>query len=242
MRFAIAPLLTLLLAAGAAAPAAAQDWRGTVRHGRVVIQPDDWYPGYPAPPYPLPYVQYYPGAETADYERRPPPPETPDQMSRRYPSWFYCDAAYAYFPYVKTCAAGFRPVPMGPPPQDAPPPEALTSSGLAWCERPQGLYPYVKTCIGGWTAETGARPQGAPNGPSARWFYCDAAKGFSPYVETCAAGWREIAAAPPPVTPPVQALAQAQTPPVLTPADGVARGRALALPPSLTPDELPEPR
>ena len=229
--------LGLLLAALIAAPAAAQPWRGHWRHGGgVEIEFGPWYPSPYTPPYPVPYVQYYPGAYAWDDAPRPAPPQTPDEMSRRYPSWFYCDAAYAYFPYVKTCSSGFRPTPMGPPPPDAPPPEALTVQGLAHCERPQGLYPYVKSCIGGWTAETAARPPGSPGGPAARWFYCDAAKAFSPYVETCASGWREIAAAPPPVTPPAQAQAQPQAM-ALAPIRGP---QTLAMPPTV--DQLPTPR
>ena len=188
----------VLLAFALAAPAAAQGWQGHIRRdGEIVIQADP-PPAYP--PYPFPNVEYYPGhaSEAGEY---PSPPASPEEQARRYPSWFYCDAAGAYFPYVKTCPTAFRPAPMLPPPRDAPPPPAQAASRLARCESPAGFYPYVKTCESGWIEETAARPPGAPNGPAARWFYCEAQKAFSPYVDTCAAGWTEIAAAPQPIDP-----------------------------------------
>jgi len=191
----------LLLAFALAAPATAQDWEGHIRrNGTIVIEPAA---PQPYPPYPFPHVDYYPGRasdQTPD-DFRPGPPPTPEEQARRFPSWFYCDQALAYFPYVKTCPTAFRPVPMAPPPRDAPPPPGLAASGLARCADPAGFYPYVKTCQGGWTTETAARPPGAPGGPAARWFYCEAQKTFSPYVDTCAAGWKEIAAAPQPIDP-----------------------------------------
>jgi hypothetical protein len=191
-------VIGVVLAFALAAPVAAQDWEGHVkRNGAIVIESVP--PDYP-PPYPFPHVDYYPGREP-DPDSYPSPPPSPEEQSRRYPSWFYCDAAYAYFPYVKTCPSGFRPVPMAAPPRDAPPPPVLAVSGLAHCTSPDGFYPYVKSCEGGWTTETAARPPGAPSGPAARWFYCEAQKAFSPYVDTCAGGWKEIAAAPQPIDP-----------------------------------------
>jgi hypothetical protein len=180
--------------------AKAQDWLGHVTHsGRIVVEAAP--PPYP-PPYPFPHVDFYPGSrQEAYYATRPPMPPTPDEQARRYPSWFYCDSAAAYFPYVKSCEAGFRPVPMAPPPRDAAPPPAVAASGLAHCASPEGFYPYVKACNEDWTAETSARPPGAPNGPAARWSWCEAAKAFQPYVDACAAGWKEIAAAPQPIAP-----------------------------------------
>ncbi|MEI9889633.1 MAG: hypothetical protein WDN45_02435 [Caulobacteraceae bacterium] len=241
MKAAVGALLAVLGVFLLAAPALAQPgWHGHFGRNGVWIEADP-FPVYPTP-YPFPYVQYYPGPTTLEDGYGPPPPPTPAEQSRRYPSWFYCDAAYAYFPYVKTCASGFRPTPMGPPPQDAPSPDAISVQGLAWCADPQGLYPYVKTCAGGWTAETAARPAGAPGGPAARWFYCEEAKGFSPYVQTCASGWKEIAAAPPPVNPQLAIRAQAR-PPAPTRVTAPASGpQTLAMPPTLTPDKLPQPQ
>jgi hypothetical protein len=193
-------VIGVLLAIAFAAPATAQGWQGHIRRdGAIVVEPD--LPPTDPPPYPFPYVQFYPGSRADDEGARPPRPPTPDEQARRYPSWFYCDAAVAYFPYVKTCPAGFRPVPIAPPPQGAPPPPAEATSGLARCVSPAGFYPYVKACAGGWTVEAAARPPGAPNGPAARWSYCEAEKAFQPYVDTCAAGWKEIAAAPQPIDP-----------------------------------------
>jgi hypothetical protein len=194
-------LIGVVLAFAIAAPAAGQDWEGHVkRNGAIVIQES---PPPTIPPYPFPYVQYYPDAHPPGEveEFRPPAPPSAEEQARRYPSWFYCDEAYAYFPYVKTCEAGFRPVPMAPPPRDAPPPPALAGAGLARCAEPEGFYPYVKTCQSGWTAETSARPPGAPKGPVAHWFYCEAQKTYQPYVDSCAGGWKEIAAAPQPIDP-----------------------------------------
>jgi hypothetical protein len=192
-------VLGVLLAFALVAPATAQDWEGHIRRdGTIVIQAS---PPPPYPPDPFPSAPYYPGDRPVDPDLRPGPPPSAEEVSRRYPSWFYCDEAYAYFPYVRTCPTAFRPVPMAPPPSDAPPPPALAASGLARCADPAGFYPYVKTCEGGWIAETAARPPGAPNGPAARWFYCEAEKRFSPYVDTCAGGWKEIAAAPQPIDP-----------------------------------------
>jgi hypothetical protein len=195
-------LIGVLLSIAFAAPALAQDgWRGHIRHdGAIIVEADPYFAGYPAP-YPFPYVQYYPGSRAYDESARPPMPPSPEEQARRFPSWFYCDSAAAYFPYVKACPTGFRPVPMAPPPRDAPPPPVLAGPGLAHCASPDGFYPYVKTCDSGWTTETSARPPGAPNGPAARWFYCEAQMAFSPYVDTCAAGWKEIAAAPQPIDP-----------------------------------------
>ena len=191
----------LLLAFALAAPAMAQDWEGHFRrNGTIVIQES---PPPPYPPYPVPHVDYYPGhaADDRPDDFRPGPPPSPEEQARRYPSWFYCDEAYAYFPYVKTCPAAFRPVPMAPPPINAPPPPQLATPGLAHCASPDGFYPYVKACETGWTSETDARPPGAPKGPGAYWFYCEAKKAFQPYVDTCAGGWKEIAAAPQPIDP-----------------------------------------
>jgi hypothetical protein len=70
-----------------------------------------WY-FYPSPvyPYPNPYepppsVVVTPSAGVA------PPPPTPQ-------NWYYCEASKGYYPYVPTCASGWRSVPAipgGPP-------------------------------------------------------------------------------------------------------------------------------
>ena len=41
-------------------------------------------------------------------------------------TWYYCESARAYYPYVQTCPEGWRPVPAAPPPGTAPQPAAPT--------------------------------------------------------------------------------------------------------------------
>lgn len=50
-----------------------------------------------------------------------PPPQAGQAPSSAQPSgtWYYCDAAKAFYPYVQECKEGWRPVPATPP---APPP------------------------------------------------------------------------------------------------------------------------
>ena len=45
----------------------------------------------------------------------PSAPVVAAQPTQQY--WYYCDAAQAYYPYVSTCPAGWRPVPANPPQQ-----------------------------------------------------------------------------------------------------------------------------
>jgi hypothetical protein len=84
-----------------------------------------WY-FYPAPvyPYPDPYVppvivqqppvviQQTPPASTTPQTTTPPPP------APAY--WYYCEASKNYYPYVSSCAGGWKKVPATPP--DAPQP------------------------------------------------------------------------------------------------------------------------
>jgi len=64
--------------------------------------------GYPyAYPYPYPYYAYpydYDYSMAAPAYNMPPPA----------PTWYYCDAAGAYYPYVTTCQGGWRVVPATP--------------------------------------------------------------------------------------------------------------------------------
>jgi hypothetical protein len=97
-------------------------WRGGhwqhVRHdGRLGwwwIAGGIWYfYPYPVYPYPNPYeppvfVEPVPGAP-------PPPPPTPS-------NWYYCESARNYYPYVPSCAEGWRPVPANQTPAAPPPP------------------------------------------------------------------------------------------------------------------------
>lgn len=68
----------------------------------VVYAPPVYYP--PAPSYYAPAPSYY--APTAA-----PAPVPPAAASQ---SWYYCDNPAGYYPYVSTCAAGWRQVPSRP--------------------------------------------------------------------------------------------------------------------------------
>ena len=71
-----------------------------------------WY-FYPQPvyPYPDPYVPpNYPAAAPA------PTGDAPPQY------WYYCDASKTYYPYVSSCASGWRQVPTTPAPDASKPP------------------------------------------------------------------------------------------------------------------------
>ena len=80
---------------------------GFVRFGVVAApawgyyRPSPYYYPYYAPvvvaPEPLVYI-----------EQNPPPVETPQPSPNSY--WYYCVAAEAYYPYVKTCPAGWQKV------------------------------------------------------------------------------------------------------------------------------------
>ena len=65
--------------------------------------PDFWY-YYPAP-------AYYAYPPAADYIAPPgPAPQA---------NWYYCDSAKGYYPYVRSCASGWRSVPANPEGQSA---------------------------------------------------------------------------------------------------------------------------
>jgi len=80
--------------------------------------------GVPAYPYyPVAPVPYYYPAPVVVAPADPGPPTYveqgqagPDAGPQAQPgTWFYCDAAKAYYPYVKQCAGGWRAVPASPP-------------------------------------------------------------------------------------------------------------------------------
>ncbi len=70
-----------------------------------------WYPAaYPYPYYA--YPAYYPYAYPAyDASVAVPAYNMPPPVQ----SWYYCDAAGAYYPYVASCPGGWREVPATPP-------------------------------------------------------------------------------------------------------------------------------
>jgi len=54
----------------------------------------------------LPY--YYPVAPVPYYYPYPGP--SADTSGQQGGSWYYCEASKAYYPYVRDCPAGWRPV------------------------------------------------------------------------------------------------------------------------------------
>lgn len=87
-------------------------------------------------------------------------------------NWYYCDSARAYYPYVQSCAEGWRAVPatpvataqQAPAPAPAPAPASSPAGGnWYYCDSAQAYYPYVKECPGGWRATPATPP--APGGP-----------------------------------------------------------------------------
>jgi hypothetical protein len=77
--------------------------------GRVVVigGVGFWYPYPYGYPYPYPYYAYpyaYDSSAATPAYNMPPPA----------PTWFYCEAAGAYYPYVATCPGGWREVPATP--------------------------------------------------------------------------------------------------------------------------------
>lgn len=106
-------------------------WRHDFHDGRWGwwwIVGDVWY-FYPQPvyPYPDPYtppvvVQQQPAtvvvAPQAPVVVAPQTAPVAPQAPAAAPapqSWYYCEASRAYYPYVSTCAAGWKQVPATPP-------------------------------------------------------------------------------------------------------------------------------
>jgi hypothetical protein len=87
-------------------------YRGRVAWWWVV---DGIYYAYPAPvyPYPDPYTPPVAIVPLPSVAQTPPAPSTPGNEPG---TWYYCDAARGYYPYVRECPSGWRPVPATPPP------------------------------------------------------------------------------------------------------------------------------
>ena len=101
---ALAALSILAFAAVTLSPAPAE-----ARVGVFVGVGGPWWgwPGpyyYPYPPPPVVYVPptYYPPAVYVV-------PPTP--LAAQAQTWYYCDNPAGYYPYVRTCASGWRQVP-----------------------------------------------------------------------------------------------------------------------------------
>ncbi|MFC5428946.1 hypothetical protein ACFPTO_09065 [Paraburkholderia denitrificans] len=93
-----------------------------------------WY--YPAPYYyaPGPVIVAPPPEPPVWIEQGQPPSGPADQAYSQYSqgpadaendpeadnsdTWYYCDASRTYYPYVKQCASGWRPVPAQPAPEN----------------------------------------------------------------------------------------------------------------------------
>jgi hypothetical protein len=86
-----------------------------------------WVGGPVYYPYAAPVVPYYyyppppvvvaPAAPTTYVERGQP--ATDSAAPGNAPgTWYYCDSAKAYYPYVKQCQSGWREVPATPPPSN----------------------------------------------------------------------------------------------------------------------------
>lgn len=94
-------------------------WHGG-RFGWWWAGPDSWY-WYPAP-------AYY------DYYGPPPPDYVYPAGPAPQPTWYYCDSAKGYYPYIRSCPSGWRAVAANPQNQTAsgapPAPPASGSSKL----------------------------------------------------------------------------------------------------------------
>lgn len=161
-------LLVALIAAGAAAATPAQaDRGGRFRGGpgwgpvhgpmpRVWISPHYhggfnswWIVGAPWVFYP-PY--YSPPPVVVQQEAPIILPDLPPAPQ----SWYFCESARTYYPYVQTCPEGWRSVPATPAgdTQSAP----AESQNWYYCESAKGYYPYVQRCPEKWRP-VAAQPQ-----------------------------------------------------------------------------------
>ncbi|MBL8452839.1 MAG: hypothetical protein JNK97_08835 [Zoogloea sp.] len=77
-------------------------------------------------------------------------------------NWYYCDSAKAYYPYVESCAEGWRAVPSTPPATPAPAPAA--SGTWYYCDAAGAYYPYVQECPSGWRATPATSGSPVPQG------------------------------------------------------------------------------
>ena len=69
---------------------------------------------YPSPIYPYP-DPYTPPVAVMPPSAAPAPPAPPPTAQAPASTWYYCDAAQAYYPYVAECPSGWRAVPATPP-------------------------------------------------------------------------------------------------------------------------------
>lgn len=110
-------VLGFIAVAAAMASSSAFAW-----HGRVGVWVGPGYYPYPYPyayPYAAPSPYYAPPlvvvpSQPQQYVEQPQAGAQYDQPGANSDTWYYCDKAGAYYPYVKTCPAGWREVPAQP--------------------------------------------------------------------------------------------------------------------------------
>lgn len=75
---------------------------------------DDWddWDGYPGWGWYAPPAYAYAPPVIVERQVAPLPPAPPGPAPQA--SWYYCDSAKAYYPYVSTCPEGWRAVPTTP--------------------------------------------------------------------------------------------------------------------------------
>lgn len=108
-------VLGLVAVAAAAVSSSAFAWHGRVG---VWVGPGYYpypysYPYYPPPSYYAPPVVVVP-SQPQQYIEQPQPGAQGNLTGANGDTWYYCDKAGAYYPYVKTCPAGWREVPAQP--------------------------------------------------------------------------------------------------------------------------------
>ena len=86
-----------------------------------------WYPRaiypYPDPFVPSVYIERQPPGVLAPAVPQPAPPAPPPSIQQPHApapaaaaTWYYCDSAKSYYPYVATCPGGWHAVPAAPNP------------------------------------------------------------------------------------------------------------------------------
>ncbi|WP_374482734.1 hypothetical protein [Zoogloea sp.] len=102
---------------------------------------------YPQPIYPYPPVVVQQSPEPVVVQPAPQPVAQ---------NWYYCDSAKAYYPYVQSCAEGWRSVPATPPASTPAP--SSPQSNWYYCDSAKAYYPYVQSCPEGWRATPASAP------------------------------------------------------------------------------------
>ena len=87
------------------------------RYGWWWVVDGIWY-YYPQPIYPYPAYVSEDVIVNGPGVYPPPggyPPPAPPPAAAPASVWYYCDNPAGYYPYIQSCAAGWRPVPSTPP-------------------------------------------------------------------------------------------------------------------------------